>query len=248
MIVQCPDCSTRYRLEPDLVPRERIRVRCPKCRYVFALDGRIREEEPAGRPSRSSASVPPVSGRSAGVESSGAARIERTPGYGEIEFDRPAPVPAAPSGSAEPSAPPSLSRGGLDLEIERSSLAQRPMSPPPSRSASGPRARAKVERAPSGRVATAAPPGTTSATDRRADPAEEKARRLARALVSDILVYNRESRDKALAEGTLVQTLGQEIKKSWELYKERVSPEMASQTNFFREALNEILADGQKIF
>jgi molybdopterin converting factor small subunit len=79
-------------------------------------------------------------------------------------------------------------------------------------------------------------------------PADQKAKRLARALVSDILVYNREKRDKALADGTLVQALGQEIKKSWELYKERVTPEVAASSNHFKDALNEILADGQKIF
>jgi hypothetical protein len=81
-----------------------------------------------------------------------------------------------------------------------------------------------------------------------ADPQDDKARRLARALVSDILVYNRETRDRALAEGNLVQAMGQEIKKSWELYKEKVTPEIANRTNHFREALNEILANGQQIF
>jgi hypothetical protein len=45
-----------------------------------------------------------------------------------------------------------------------------------------------------------------------------------------------------------VQALGQEIKKSWELYKERVTPEAAASSNHFKDALNEILADGQKIF
>ena len=77
---------------------------------------------------------------------------------------------------------------------------------------------------------------------------DDKARRLARALVSDILVYNREKRDKALQGGNLVQALAGEIKKSWEVYKERVTPEVANSTNHFREALNDILADGQQIF
>ena len=42
--------------------------------------------------------------------------------------------------------------------------------------------------------------------------------------------------------------LGEEIKKSWELYKEKVGADVASSTNYFKEALNEILADGQKVF
>jgi hypothetical protein len=42
--------------------------------------------------------------------------------------------------------------------------------------------------------------------------------------------------------------LGDEIKKSWELYKQKVGPELAGSTNYFKEALNEILADGQSLF
>jgi predicted Zn finger-like uncharacterized protein len=77
---------------------------------------------------------------------------------------------------------------------------------------------------------------------------EERAKRLARVLVSDILYYNRERRDEALEDGTLMTALGEEIKKSWELYKEKVGPEAAQSTNYFKEALNEILANGQDVF
>lgn len=71
---------------------------------------------------------------------------------------------------------------------------------------------------------------------------------LARALVSDIKVYNREVYERAKAEGNLLDALGPEIKKSWELYKEKVTPEVASSTDYFREALNEILAEGRDVF
>jgi hypothetical protein len=88
-----------------------------------------------------------------------------------------------------------------------------------------------------------------------ASPAAGGARRrrskeemLARALVSDIKVYNRELYDSAKAEGNLLEALGGEIKKSWELYKEKVTPEVANGTEHFRNALNEILADGEKVF
>jgi predicted Zn finger-like uncharacterized protein len=79
------------------------------------------------------------------------------------------------------------------------------------------------------------------------DP-HERARRLARVLVSDILCYNRDKRDRALAEGNLMAALSEEIKKSWELYKEKVGPEIAGSTTYFKDALNEILADGQEVF
>lgn len=77
---------------------------------------------------------------------------------------------------------------------------------------------------------------------------EDRAKRLARVLVSDILCYNQEKRDQAIKDGNLMTVLGEEIKKSWELYKEQVGPEVASSTNYFKEALNEILADGQEVF
>ena len=77
---------------------------------------------------------------------------------------------------------------------------------------------------------------------------EDRAKRLARVLVSDILCYNQQKRDRALVDGNLMTVLGEEIKKSWELYKEKVGSEVASSTNYFKEALNDILADGQKVF
>jgi hypothetical protein len=77
---------------------------------------------------------------------------------------------------------------------------------------------------------------------------DDRARRLARVLVSDILCYHREKRDQALLDGNLLTALGDEIKKSWELYKEKVGPELANSTDYFKQALNEILADGQKLF
>jgi len=77
---------------------------------------------------------------------------------------------------------------------------------------------------------------------------DDRAKRLARVLVSDILCYNQEVRDQALRDGTLMTVLGAEIKKSWELYKEKIGPDEANSSNYFKEALNEILADGQKVF
>lgn len=112
---------------------------------------------------------------------------------------------------------------------------------------------------PSGAAATRAIPVVTApeasapaGPEKTAQPAgrgtDARARRLARVLVSDILCYNREKRDRALLDGNLMAVLGDEIKKSWELYKQKVGPELAGSTNYFKEALNEILADGQNLF
>lgn len=75
-----------------------------------------------------------------------------------------------------------------------------------------------------------------------------KARRLARALVSDIAVYNPERRDRGLSDGTLRQEFREEIRKSWDEYVAQVGESIARGTPYFREALNEILAGGRTLF
>ena len=80
-----------------------------------------------------------------------------------------------------------------------------------------------------------------------ADP-HGKARRLARALVSDIVVYHPERRERATAAGTLRQEFRDEIRKSWDEYVAQVGDPLARGTPYFREALNEILAGGNAVF
>ena len=79
------------------------------------------------------------------------------------------------------------------------------------------------------------------------DP-KQKARRLARALISDMLVYHPEKRQQGIRDGTLPQLFKDEIEKSWQEYVEQVGAEMAQSTPFWTEALNEILAGGHKLF
>lgn len=79
------------------------------------------------------------------------------------------------------------------------------------------------------------------------DP-KQKARRLARALISDMLVYHPEKRQQGIRDGTLPQLFKDEIEKSWQEYVEQVGKELAESTPFWTEALNEILAAGGKVF
>ncbi|UCD23929.1 MAG: hypothetical protein JSW51_13005, partial [Gemmatimonadota bacterium] len=79
------------------------------------------------------------------------------------------------------------------------------------------------------------------------DP-NQKARRLARALVSDMIVYQPKKRQDALEAGTLKEAFEEEIKKSWEEYVQQVGEELAESSDFFAEALNDILAGGRKVF
>jgi len=75
-----------------------------------------------------------------------------------------------------------------------------------------------------------------------------RAERLARALVSDIVAYHPERRDRSLVEGTLRAEFRDEIMKSWEEYVAQVGTPLAKSTPYFRDALNKILAKGQQIF
>ena len=79
-------------------------------------------------------------------------------------------------------------------------------------------------------------------------PEERTRHEKARVLASDIAIYNREKKDRGMVEGNLVAVLGYEIKKSWETYKERVGADFANSTPYFRDALNDLLAEGKKIF
>jgi capsid protein len=79
------------------------------------------------------------------------------------------------------------------------------------------------------------------------DP-KQKARRLARALVSDLVVYHPEKRQQGIRDGTLAALFKDEIEKSWQEYVEQIGMELATTTPFWVEALNEILAGGGKVF
>ncbi len=102
-----------------------------------------------------------------------------------------------------------------------------------------------ADHAPVPEAAPARQPSPVPAADREA---HERAHRLARVLVSDILVYNQEARDQSLRQGNLASALAGEINKAWELYKTKIDPEVLHSSSYFKDALNEILANGQSLF
>lgn len=80
------------------------------------------------------------------------------------------------------------------------------------------------------------------------DDTYTRARRLARVLASDMLIYNRELVDQSRKSGDLKEVMSAEIKRSWDLWNSRFPKEIVEGTDLFREALNEILAGGEDIF
>ena len=110
--------------------------------------------------------------------------------------------------------------------------------------------------------ATFAAPRTTTPSVPRGTPAagksainpflnndpNQKGRRLARALVSDMIAYMPGKREEGLRDGTLKTIFREEIKKSYEEFVDQIGKEFAESTTHFTDALNDLLAGGDKTF
>jgi predicted Zn finger-like uncharacterized protein len=162
----------------------------------------------------------------------------------EIRADD-AAVPVAVAAAAVAAAVPEPPRAAEPIAVPPAPAAA-PVAPTPAAPApAAPAAPAPAPAAPA--PAPAAAPAGRPNPFGSADPSA-KARRLARALVSDIVTYHPERRDQSLQNGTLKREFMEEIKKSWEEYVGQVGAEMARSTPHFRDALNDILAKGQPLF
>ena len=69
---------------------------------------------------------------------------------------------------------------------------------------------------------------------------EEAARRLARAIASDLSLYNEEKIIRGIEQDNLFDELAEEIEEGRALYKSRVSPDLYHR-NFYDRALVDIL-------
>jgi hypothetical protein len=76
----------------------------------------------------------------------------------------------------------------------------------------------------------------------------ERAQRLARALVSDLIAYHPGRREAARASGTLRIAFREEIARSYAVYTAEVGRGIAEGTSYFQEALNEMVAQGRALF
>ncbi|MCD6277755.1 zinc-ribbon domain-containing protein [candidate division WOR-3 bacterium] len=238
MIVECPKCKKKYRVRDGDVPVGGAPVQCPSCGNIFTIYREplnihlepVEEVAPSAPPTYEKpapsfeASTPPsqpAQAETPGARESFLEGIEKPAGMGVQE--QPAfKQPAKPTFQQQP--PPS-----------------RQPSPPPSSTAE---AAARLKAA----------LGLGGMDDFPADWPEEKkqkhrhAKRLARSLAKDLLLYHKDKIEQGLRDGNLKQLLGEEIKKSWDFYKKNVDPEVLQTTNYFKDALNDIIGKGRKIF
>jgi hypothetical protein len=73
------------------------------------------------------------------------------------------------------------------------------------------------------------------------DEEKMKAMRLARAIASDISLYNEQKIIKGIEQDNLFDALKDEISEGRELFKSRVSPEIYTRTNYFDRAIVDVV-------
>ena len=235
MTIECTACHARYTIADALVPPQGARVRCKKCGTVIAV--KPSAAEPTIPAPTESALVPPTP--------------QPAPPAAAAPVAPPAPAPA-PKAAPAPERTPAFTAAFFEPQVLSTPPAISAPAPATTAASAAPAAAppAVAAHAPAPPAPSTIPTGTPipeglSLEDRQK---HERARRLARVLASDVAIYNREKRERGIQDGNLVAVLGYEIKKSWETYKERVGADFANATPYFRDALNEIVAEGKKIF
>lgn len=228
MNVTCPQCATVFRVDPAKVPEGGVRARCSVCAGLIAV------HRPTAASLLPRESIPAIA---APVPPSPPAIVPPPVRY------EPPPRPAPPPPSVElpplPTPLPALDR--IDPPIPPLSPPSVPFSTLPKDSALPPTTLPPVAPLPP-------PSGNRFSNPFLQQDPSTRARRLARALVSDLVVYHPEKRQRGLAEGNLKDLFAEEIRKSWEEYTEQVGEDVATTTPYFTEALNEILAEGRALF
>ena len=69
----------------------------------------------------------------------------------------------------------------------------------------------------------------------------EKARRLARAIVSDVALYNQPKIQEGIVKDNLFEVLEEELEEGRKLYLTRVSPAITEEYNFYDLAIVDVL-------
>lgn len=245
MNVSCPECGSVFRVDPAKVPVSGVRARCSVCGGVIPIGstGRIESDFTASVPDPM---VTPMSrAQPAMTPATATAAAHPTPAVFRTLAPTPAAVPrqAAPVAPVAPLAPvppasPSAPERPAQPRVPQPASPAPPLAPPPPSPPRAPAPAAKTTPR-----AARAPINPFLANDPNV-----KARRLARALVSDIIAYFPEKHADGLRTGSLRELFREEIKKSYEEYVDQMGREFAESTTHFQDALNDVLAGGKKVF
>ena len=249
--VTCPSCASSFPVDTAKIPEGGVNARCTQCSDIFRIE---KPEEATPEPVMEAPVGVPVEEAPAAVEEAPVVEEE---------------VPVAVDSGDDWGAPAAEPAVEAPPEPEPEPMAESALEAPPAveevPDAAEPAADPFAEPAPfeAGEAAPAEPaaevvpeptpaepePAPSGFTFGKRDPTD-KAKRLARVLVSDMIMYNAERHQSALEGGTLVQDFEEEIEKSWTEYVEQVGEEMANGQGrqYWTEALNDILAKGEQVF
>jgi hypothetical protein len=70
---------------------------------------------------------------------------------------------------------------------------------------------------------------------------QDEARRLARTILSDILLYNQAKVKEGIEKDSLFDVLSDELAEGLKYYESMVEPALRADTNFFNEAIIDVL-------
>ena len=242
MNVGCPECQSVFRVDPAKVPAGGVRARCAVCGAVLTVGVPTQTPATVASDAHVVGASAPASGERAQVVTPAGGQPTAPPLVHAPEPPTPGAVSpelaasdGAPTPSHEPATAPDAAEplAGAVSGTERAEPLPAPAEP---------------------EEAIAPAPEPVPAVPRRpvnpylsTDPGQ-KARRLARALVSDLVAYHPQRREEGLRTGALKALFREEIRKSYDEYVEQVGPELAESTPYFRDALNDVLAGGRKVF
>jgi hypothetical protein len=71
--------------------------------------------------------------------------------------------------------------------------------------------------------------------------APEQAVRLARAICSDVSLYNEEKIVRSIEQDAFFDALREELEEGRELYRSRVAPDLYSRTNYYDRAIVDVI-------
>ncbi len=261
MNVSCPQCKTVFRVDPRKVPAEGVRARCSVCGGVFEV---LAEEKlapaaapPTPRPVAPPPPPPPPPPPAAEPAWPTTPPIMPPPVPEPIAEEPEGEVPdadGAPAVDAGFAPPPELEEPtpateAVEPETPEPVGQPAPVTPPPVEPPQPPPVwptPPPVE-PPQPPPVRPTPAPVAGFQFGQAD-LNARARRLARALISDLAAYYPDRQEKGLREGRLKELFQEELRKSWQEYVDQVGLEVAKSTPHFRDALNEILARGKRVF
>ena len=277
LTVACSACSTSFPVDPRKVPAEGIYARCSKCEEVFFVEVAtpVAELAPSAAPEEEVIEAPVVEEEAIEEAAQGVASDALDFGSTlELDGDSDATDDVEETDDWVFEVEPEMDTSGPEIERldtveeglrtarEESPSVAEPITPAwfeeePPEEAPAPEPAVEVPPPPTPPSDTPAPPTPPPPSQPtapakpisfgRRDP-HEKASRLARVLVSDMIAYNPDRHQQALDGGTLKEDFEEEIVKSMSEYVEQVGKELAEGTDYFQKALNEVLARGEQIF